>query len=121
MEIKILTANKTIKAKLNNTETAKIIYNTLPLTSKVNKWGDEIYFSIPIKIKEEKPTNNLEIGDIAYWQPGNAFCIFFGRTPASTNNKPKAASSVTIFGKITSNIEMLKTISQGEKIKVEKC
>ena len=52
MEIKILTANKTIKAKLNNTETAKIIYNTLPLTSKVNKWGDEIYFSIPVKIEK---------------------------------------------------------------------
>lgn len=120
MKIKILTNNLEIEAELNNSNTSKKIYKKLPITSTVNIWGEEIYFSIPISLEQESPTNDLEIGDIGYWPPGNSFCIFFGRTPASINNKPKAASDVTLLGKITKNINLLKDIKDGSKIKIVK-
>ncbi len=70
-------------------------------------------------MKNEKPTEELKVGDLAYWPEGNGFCIFYGKTPASTNDEPKPASSVTIIGKIKGNLEKLKKLNEA-KIKITK-
>ena len=63
----------------------------------------------------------MEIGDIAFWPPGNAFCIFFGKTPASTDDKPRAAGPVTFLGKLTdAEPDMLRKVKSGEKIEIKK-
>ena len=109
------------EAELRHTETAKKIYEALPLTGMVNRWGKEIYFSIPVYIGEEKGAKEVvEIGDIAYWPTGNCFCIFFGKTPASKGNEPRAASKVNVFGKVIGDAATLKTIKDGDEIIVSK-
>ena len=121
-KIKISTKDYEITAEMinKNPETTNAIWNSLPFESEVNTWGEEIYFSIPVKLELEKPQDVVDIGDIGYWPPGEAFCIFFGQTPASEPGKIRPASPVNIFAKITGDIEVLKKIKDGDKIRVIK-
>ncbi len=103
-----------------NPKTAKAILDALPILAKVNKWGDEIYFRISVTLPEENAQLDVEIGALGYWPQGNGFCIFFGRTPISTSDKPKAASPVNVFGRILENPVMFRKIQSGEEIRIEK-
>ncbi|MEM5883107.1 MAG: cyclophilin-like fold protein [Candidatus Aenigmatarchaeota archaeon] len=125
MKILIKTNYGNLEAEIDeskNPKTAKAIIKVLPIESKVNLWGKEIYFEIPIKIEEENSQEEVEVGDLAYWIEGRCFCIFFGRTPASKGEKPRAYSPVNVFGKIKSKnfVEILNKVKNGEKIRVEK-
>ena len=116
--INILTGKLDIKVQLNETKTAKELLGILPISSNVNRWGDEIYFSIPLKANIENGIEEVDIGTVAFWPPGSALCIFFGRTPASQGDKPQAASPVTVIGNIINIgvIKELKKVRNGEKI-----
>jgi len=100
-EVKINIGGVGAYAELNDSETAKAIWEALPFESHGSTWGDEIYFSIPVQAKAENPKSVVEAGDIAYWPPGSAFCIFWGPTPASHGNEIRPASPVNVFGKLT--------------------
>jgi len=92
-----------IKAKMlidKNPETCKAIWEKLPLELNLSRWGEELYGEIPVSIEEENSQVDCEVGDIGYWPDGKGFCIFFGPTPVSKDDKPKAASPVNIFAKI---------------------
>lgn len=126
MEIKIKfpTLNFAFSCLLNNTKTAKRIYEILPQESKTNMWGEEIYFSLPINLKNEVPTLDVEEGDVAWWPDGSCFCIFFGKTPASTSDKPAPYSEVTVIGKLkdyNKDIKnILKQVKTNTKVVLEK-
>ena len=104
----------------NNPKTATAILNALPIRGRVNRWGDEIYFTIPVIEKEENAREEVNIGDLGYWPPGHGFCIFFGRTPASTGDQPRAASPVNIFGRVLGNATVFTKTKSGEEITIEK-
>ena len=125
MKILIKTQHGNLEAEIDenkNQKTAKAIIQALPIESKASTWGEEIYFKIPVKIGKENVQQDVEVGDIAYWVEGSCFCIFFGKTPASKKEKPRAYSAVNVFGRITSKNfkEILKKVKNGEKIRVEK-
>ncbi len=101
-----------------NPKTAKAIMAALPIKGRANRWGDEIYFNIGVSIPQEDAKQDVEKGDLAYWPPGEGFCIFFGPTPASTGNKPRAASPVNVFGKVTGDAEVFKRVRGGEEITI---
>ena len=117
-QIKIEFEKLSIDAELNNSETASRIRKILPLSNFVNTWGDEIYFSIDVNDPEINSKEVVELGDLAYWPPGNAFCLFFGSTPNSQGDEIRPASPVNIIGKIKSNINILKNIKSGEKVSI---
>ena len=122
-KIKIITKYGELEAEIENSKnpkTAKEIIKILPVEGKANRWGDEIYFEIPLSLEEENSQQEVEIGDIAYWPPGNSLCIFFGKTPLSTGNKPKAYSAVNVIGKVTKNLEILKKVRDGDLVKIER-
>jgi hypothetical protein len=98
--------------------TAGKIWETLPLQGHVNLWGDEIYFSIPLDLELEAGQELVSTGDLGYWPAGNAFCIFFGPTPISQSGEIRAASQVTIFGKIISDATVFKKTSTGTEINI---
>ena len=121
MKIKIFVDNTECEAELENTPTAKEIHKKLPIDGAANRWGDEIYFVIPLRLDTEKEaTDTVDIGDLAYWPEGCCFCIFFGKTPESTEDEIKAASKVNIFGKITTNPFVFKNVKNGDLVIVEK-
>jgi len=103
-----------------NPKTVKAILNALPFESIANRWGDEVYFEIPVRVEEENSIQEVEIGTVAYWPPGNALCIFFGKTPVSKGEKPRAYSPVNVIGKIIGDAKIFKKVKSGDKIKVEK-
>ncbi|MFL2642079.1 MAG: cyclophilin-like fold protein [Dehalococcoidia bacterium] len=115
-QIKIEFENITIEADLNNSETADNIKKILPITNSVNIWGDEIYFPVDINDEEIGAKEIVELGDIGYWPPGNAFCLFFGLTPLSQGDEIRPASPINIIGKIKSDINILKSVKSGEKV-----
>jgi hypothetical protein len=121
--IKISTkATGTVEAALSNEnpQTAERIWEALPIEGRANRWGDEIYFSIPVSVEEEHSRAEVEIGAIAYWPPGSALCIFFGRTPASKDDKPRAASPVNVFAKVNADTSIFRKVSDGDKVTIEK-
>ncbi|MBS20391.1 MAG: hypothetical protein CL733_05140 [Chloroflexi bacterium] len=116
-KIIIRTSDITLNAILFDTPTANKIFNQLPITSLGNRWGDEIYFSINIsdELKLES-TDLFNVGDLAFWPPGNAFCIFWGPTPASEKDEIRAASPANLIGKIIDNPLELSSVPSGEEI-----
>lgn len=98
--------------------TAKAVKLSLPISSKVKTWGDEIYFDTGITAPVVNATTDVNIGDIAYWPDGKAFCIFFGPTPVSSDGKPVPASEVVVIGKADVKPEELKKVTSGSHILV---
>lgn len=117
-----ITAGKvSAQALLNDSPTATQIWEGLPIEARGNTWGDEIYFSIPVKASQEKDAREIvAVGELGYWPPGTAFCIFFGPTPASTDNRPRAASAVNIIGKVVGDATVFKGVSSGARVKLER-
>ncbi|MEM0351096.1 MAG: cyclophilin-like fold protein [Archaeoglobaceae archaeon] len=100
-------------------KTFEAIRKKLPLESIVRRWGDEIYFETKISFFEEENSKEIvEIGDVAYWIPGQAICLFFGKTPIS-KDFIRPASAVNVIGKIVKGIEGLKKVKEGETVFVE--
>ena len=122
LDKKITITVKDVKmgAQLNDSNTAQKIWEALPIEGSVNTWGDEIYFSIPVNVGLENAKAVVLEGDLGYWPPGNAFCIFFGLTPASQGDEIRPASPVNIFGKVIGDPKVFKKVSSGAKIIVEK-
>lgn len=113
---------KTVEAELledRNPNTVKAIWEKLPFESGFNTWGDEIYFTIPVKIGEENAQETVESGDLGYWPPGKGFCIFFGPTPISQGNEIRPADPVNVFGKIKGDPSVFKNL-KGGKIRIER-
>jgi hypothetical protein len=118
--IKITAGTVTVDAELNDSETARAIGEALPINGSAHRWGGESYFSIPVTIGLEGDSRDvLEPGELGYWPTGNAFCIFFGATPASTGDEPRAASNVNVFGKITGDFSQLWDVADGDSVIIE--
>lgn len=104
-----------------NPTTVDRLINKLPLEGKARTWGKEVYFSVGVNIEEEHPQEILEEGHVAFWPGGNAVCIFFGPTPASTDDRPKAAGPVNVFGRISAPpLNRFGKVETGEQMKLVK-
>lgn len=119
MRIRITVGDVSVLAELNDSKTAKAVYEILPVTADYSVWGDEIYFEIALALELEDPKSVVEVGDLAYWPSGRCFCIFYGRTPSSTDDRPAPASAVNVFGKIVGDVTVFKKAT-AENIRVEK-
>ena len=119
-EINITAGELELKAWLNETNTATKIWEIIPITSRVNLWGDEIYFPIPLDTGLENEKEIVALGDIAYWPQGKAMCIFFGRTPVSKGEEIRPISPVNVIGRIEGDPRLLGKVKPGEKIAIEK-
>ncbi|MCS7151241.1 MAG: cyclophilin-like fold protein [Endomicrobia bacterium] len=122
IKIKFPLQNFELTCTLNDTKIANKIFEILPQEAKVKTWGEEIYFELPLKLENEKPTLDVDIGDVGWWPEGSCFCIFFGRTPVSDSDKPKPYSEITIIGKIDIDndvIKKLKAIKINTKVVLE--
>lgn len=120
-KIEIIIEEIRLTATLNNSLTAEKIYEALPFEGIVNTWGDEIYFNIPVSLEQVPDARaDVEVDELGYWPVGSAFCIFFGPTPVSKDEKPRAASPVNIFGKTDSDARILKEVKGGALVKVIK-
>ena len=119
--VKITIDDTSFDAELNDSKTAALLYETLPTTLNLSRWGDEYYGGCGVASNDSEGAREImEVGELAYWAPGSAFCIFFGPTPASSDERPRAASEVVPLGRITNAVEPLKAMGGSVTAKLEK-
>lgn len=118
--IKITAGSVTAEAELKDTKTADAIWEALPIEARANIWGDEIYFAIPVELGLEDAQEVVDKGDLGYWPPGDAFCIFFGPTPASRGDEIRPASPANVFGRLIGDPTVFKGVKAGARVVVEK-
>jgi hypothetical protein len=110
----------TLEAELNDSRTAGLVWDALPIEANGQTWGDEIYFRVPVDADLEDPKAVVELGDLGYWPTGHAFCIFYGRTPASGEKDIVPASPVDVIGRVTSDVKVLKGTESPGIVTIEK-
>jgi hypothetical protein len=118
--IRIVIGDNEVRAALNESQTAKALQELLPLEISMSRWGDEYYgdcgLSAPL---EPEARAEMEVGELAYWPQGSALCIFFGPTPASVGEEPRAVSPVNPLGMIEGDVGFLKSLPAGVSVRVE--
>jgi len=120
-KIVIKVGENVLEAQLNDSVTAKAIFDALPIGAKAQRWGGEIYFSIGVGCELEADSRDvMDEGELGYWPPGEAFCIFFGPTPASGGDEIRAASAVNIVGRLKGDASVLRDVPDGADVYIEK-
>jgi hypothetical protein len=118
--IRITAGQISVAAELNDSKTATAIWEALPLEAKAETWGDEIYFGIPVRAEVDGAKAVVALGDLGYWPPGHAFCIFFGPTPASRGDEIRPASPVNVIGRVSGDAMVLKNVRTGTRVTLER-
>ena len=118
--IRIIAGDVVASAELNETRTAAAIWTALPIEARGQTWGDEIYFGIGVQAEAETPKEVVGVGDLAYWPPGSAFCIFFGPTPMSRGDEIRPASAVTVVGRVLGEATVFKKVAAGTLMRLER-
>jgi hypothetical protein len=120
-KIRITVGGVQVEAELKGTKTAQEVYAALPVEAQVNTWGEEFYFKLTgVKDYRETATNQVKIGDVAFWGAGQVLAIFFGRTPMSLGPDPVPADRVNVIGRITGDATVLRRGMEASLIRVER-
>lgn len=118
--IRITAGDVEVTGELDDSDCGKMIAEALPIEAEASTWGEEIYFSIDVDCPGEDMQAAVEIGDLGYWPPGSAFCMFFGMTPMSTADEIRPASPVMVIGSMEGDLEALKTVGAGAPVSIER-
>lgn len=120
-KIRIKAGEVTATATLNDSGTAAAIWKALPITARGNRWGDEIYFEIPVhSSRADDARDVVEAGELGYWPPGSAFCIFWGPTPGSRGDEIRAASPVNPVGRVEGDPSVFDSVLSGSQVRLER-
>lgn len=120
-KIRIIAGDLEMKAELNDSPTARAIWQALPVEARANTWGEEIYFALPVAqaALDATAVEVVAVGDLGYWPTGNAFCIFFGPTPMSRGAEIRPASAVNLIGRVLGDAGEFKRVPGGDLIRLE--
>ncbi len=120
-KITMVSGDLVLTAELNSSATSQKLWEALPVEGSANTWGDEIYFAIPVIADQELDARaQLEVGELGYWPVGRAFCIFFGPTPVSTDQRPRAFSPVNILGRVMGDATLFRAVADGDLVKLSR-
>lgn len=110
-----------LPARIYANETGSAVLGIVPITGRANRWGEEIYFSIPLALGRAQDARDVvRIGELGYWPDGNALCIFFGKTPISRGDEIRAASPVNIFGIVEGDPACFSAVPDGCPITIDR-
>lgn len=119
--IRITVGGVQLEAELKGSKTAGEVYAALPVDAPINTWGEEFYFKLAgVKDYRETATNQVKVGDVAYWGAGQVLAIFFGRTPMSMGPDPVPADRVNVIGKIVGDATQFRRVMEATTIRVER-
>lgn len=110
-----------LPAELDDSPTGQAIVAALPITATASVWGDEIYFGIAMQLAEASDAQEIvDVGALAYWPPGSALCLFYGPTPASRDQRPRAYSPVNVCGRILGDAAHLRGTRSGARVHIRR-
>ena len=121
MKLRITAGKVSLQAELRDTPTTRALAEALPFEASAQTWGDEVYFSTPVRAKLEPDAKQVVApGTVCFWTEGDALALPFGRTPISTDEQPKLASRCNVLGTIIGDAKPLAGIKAGARVRVEK-
>jgi uncharacterized protein len=121
MKLRIEAGKTQLTVELRDTPTAKALIEALPFESRAQTWGEEVYFTTPVSAKLEADAKQVvEPGTVCFWTQGDALALPYGRTPISTDERPKLANPCNVLGSIVGDSKALARIKAGDKITVSK-
>ena len=121
MKLRIIAGKVSLDAELRDTPTVRALMDALPFEASASTWGDEVYFTTPVSAKLEPDAKQVvDAGTVCFWTQGNALALPFGRTPISTDARPKLANPCNVLGKIVGDPQALAGIKSGQRVRVEK-
>lgn len=112
----------TLTGEWNGTPAARKLAESLPLRSRVQVWGEEIYFDTGIELRSalgDRGVETVSVGDVAYWPPGRALCLFWGPTPISGPDEIRPASEVLLVGRLAGDPQSLREAVGTRQVTVE--
>ena len=119
-KLKMTIGGVTLLAELFDTPTASAIYQAVPFEARATTWGDEVYFSAPVRAdREEDARDVVEAGELAYRVEGEAIVIGFGPTPASEGEEIRLAAAANIWGRVIDDVARLRQVEPGQNVRVE--
>jgi len=119
--IRVCIGDAVARGELHDCPTATHIWEALPIQGQASRWGDEVYFGIPVVMDLDYTAHEVvERGDIGYWPQGPALCIFFGPTPVSHGDEIRPASAVNLVGKMEGELRIFKEVQEGMIVRLEK-
>ena len=121
MRLRIEAGKVDLTVNLLDTPTARAIADAAPFEARAQTWGEEVYFTTPVSARLEPDARQIvEPGTVCFWTEGDALALPYGRTPISTDERPKLASRCNVLGRIEGDARLLSRIKAGEKITVSK-
>lgn len=118
--IKITVGNIDIRAITRNTPTAHAVIKALPIRSKANTWGQEVYFPVAVDSSLEPDAKDVVLaGEIAFWVEGRCIAIGFGPTPLSQHEEIRLAAVTNIWADAVDNVTMLLTARADDEVLVD--
>jgi len=120
-DLTITVDGRTLRARWldENPQTRAAIEAALPLEGDATRWGDELYVSVPVDVPAENAREELPVGGVAYWPGGNALCLFWGPTPASRGDEPRAAAPVNCVARVD-DVSPLEDLDGGATLRIER-
>jgi hypothetical protein len=110
-----------LEARLDDSPTANVVAAALPLQAAAHRWGDEVYFEVPMHVDQAADAREeMGVGELGLWPVGDAFCIFFGPTPVSVQGEPLAYSPVNPFGMVVGDATVLRAAHEGAGVRVSR-
>ena len=116
--IELASDGSTVSVELDDGNLSRKILEELPLESRISTWGDEFYFPIPVESEPDSVTQDVTVGDVAFWHEGQSLAVFFGPTPMSDGEEPVPADDVEIVGTVSSGLDRLDQFKAGQSISV---
>ncbi len=108
-----------IKLREDATPTTEAVISALPLEGSASRWGDEVYFGAPFHTNLESDARaDMDVGEVAYWPDGDALALFFGKTPASIDHRPRAYSKCNVVGMVIGDPTILGTVRPGARVRL---
>jgi len=119
-KIRILAGKARFEVALDDTPTAQALLEALPFESVAQTWGEEVYFEAPVNANlEPEARQTVEPGIVCFWVEGSALALPWGRTPISTDARPKLVSPCNVLGRILGDAQALAQVNPGDRVKVE--
>jgi len=121
VKLRIEAGKVDLTVNLLDTPTARALIAAAPFEARAQTWGEEVYFTTPVSASLEPDAKQVvEPGTVCFWTEGDALALPYGRTPISTDARPKLANPCNLVGTLVGDPKALSRIKAGEKITVSK-
>ena len=119
MRIEISWESGRLTAILNDTPSARLVWEALPHTASASTWGEEVYFELPVRAElEDDARQVVDPGTVCFWTGGNSLALPYGPTPASQGDECRLVTEVNVIGSIEGDPRALSSVRDGITIRV---